>query len=226
MAYKTKRLKNIAKNIDFNKTFDLNEAIAIIKENANAKFNETIEVSVALNIDTKKPEQNVRNVVILPHGVGKKNVIAVFAKDQKAKEAKEAGADIVGDEDLLTKVLEGDITFNRCIATPDMMSLVGRAGKVLGPKGLMPNPKLGTVTNDVVTAIDNIKKGQIEYKTDKNGIINAGVGKRDFSIEQLKENILSFIDSISKSKPATIKGNYIKKMSISSTMGIGITFVI
>ncbi len=224
MAYTTKRLKNIAKNIDLRKTYSLKEAVEIIKTNANAKFNETIDVSVVLNIDSKKTDQNIRNSVVLPHGVGKTNVIAVFAKGPKAEEAKKAGADIVGDDDLIEAIQSGNIKFNRCIATPDMMATVGKVAKVLGPKGLMPNPKLGTVTNDVAAAIENIKKGLIEYKTDKNGIIHAGVGKASFDSSKLEENISVFVDSIVKAKPATVKGNLIKKMSISSTMGIGLTF--
>lgn len=226
MSYSTKRLKNIVNTVDTKKTYSLQEAVEIIKTNATAKFNETIEISVTLNIDAKKSEQNIRGAVVLPHGNGKTHVIAVFAKDGKAEEAKNAGADIVGDEDLVEQIQKGNVKFNRCIATPDMMAIVGKAAKILGPKGLMPNPKLGTVTNDIASIISDIKKGMVEYKTDKNGIVHAGVAKASFDISKIVENINTFIDSITKSKPATIKGAFIKKMSISSTMGIGLTFTI
>ena len=226
MAKFGKRLRNIRKDLDLNKVYSLNEAIELVKKNANAKFDETVEICMMLGIDTKKPEQNVRNVVSLPHGTGKTYRVAVFAKDQKAEEAKKAGAEIVGAEELVDMIQKGNMPFDRCIATPDMMPLVGRVGKILGPKGLMPNPKLGTVTNDVENAIKNVKGGQVEYRTEKNGIIHAGVGKASFSNDALCENIKAIYDAVMKSKPAGIKGVYLKKISLSSTMGIGITFVI
>lgn len=226
MAHLGKRLKNIKKDVNLNKVYSLKEAVAIVKKNAVAKFDETIEISMMLGIDTKKPEQNVRSVINLPHGTGKTYRVAVFAKDQKAEEAKKAGADIVGSDELVEMIQKGDMPFDRCIATPDMMPLVGKVGKILGPKGLMPNPKLGTVTNDVVGAINNVKGGQIEYRTEKNGIIHAGIGKASFSEVAIEENAKALIDAVVKSKPAGTKGAYLKKMNLSSTMGIGLTFVI
>ena len=225
MAHLGKRLKNIRKDLDLNKVYSLKEAVDIIKKGAVAKFDETIEISMMLGIDTKKPDQNVRSVINLPHGTGKTYRVAVFAKDQKAEEAKKAGADIVGAEELVEMIQKGDMPFDRCIATPDMMALVGRVGKILGPKGLMPNPKLGTVTNDVVGAINNVKGGQIEYRTEKNGIIHAGIGKASFSEAAIVENAKALIDAVLKSKPVGVKGAYVKKMTLSSTMGVGITFV-
>lgn len=226
MAFVGKRLRNIRKDIDFNKIYSLSEAVALIKKSATAKFNETIEVSMMLGIDTKKQDQAVRSVISLPHGTGKTYRVAVFAKDQKAEEAKKAGAEIVGAEDLVDMIQKGNMPFDKCIATPDMMALVGRVGKILGPKGLMPNPKLGTVTMDVATAVNNVKGGQIEYRTEKNGIIHAGVGKASFSEKDIEENVRALYDAVLKSKPAGVKGTYFKKMTLSSTMGIGLTFVI
>ena len=225
MAHLGKRLKNIKKGLDLNKVYSLKEAVDIIKKGAVAKFDETIEISMMLGIDTKKPDQNVRSVINLPHGTGKTYRVAVFAKDQKAEEAKKAGADIVGAEELVEMIQKGDMPFDKCIATPDMMALVGRVGKILGPKGLMPNPKLGTVTNDVAGAINNVKGGQIEYRTEKNGIIHAGIGKASFSEDAILENAKALIDAVLKSKPVGVKGAYVKKMTLSSTMGVGITFV-
>ena len=222
----SKRIKNLKKNIDLKKIYTLQEAVSIIKENANAKFDETVDVCVVLGIDASKQDQAIRNVVNLPHGTGKTYRVAVFASDAKAEEAKVAGADIVGSEDLVQKIQAGDIQFDKCIATPDMMPLVGRVGKILGPKGLMPNPKLGTVTNDVATAVKNVKGGQIEYRSEKAGIIHAGVGKVSFSKEAIAENIKTLYDAIVKSKPAVVKGTYIKKLCLSSTMGVGVTFTI
>lgn len=226
MANFGKRLKNIRKGIDFDKVFSLSEAVSVIKKNATAGFDETVEIAIMLGIDKKKPEQNVRNVVGLPHGTGKKHVVAVFAKDQKANEAKEAGADFVGGEDLVEKIQNGEIFFDRCVATPDMMPLVGKVGKILGPKGLMPNPKLGTITNDVAVVLKNIKSGQIEYRTEKNGIIHAGIGKASFSEVAIAENAKALIEAVLKSKPAGVKGAFLKKMTLSSTMGFGVTFVL
>lgn len=226
MARIGKRLTDIRKELDLDKVYSLSEAIDIIKKSATAKFDETVEISVMLGIDGSKQDQAVRNVVTLPNGTGKTYRVAVFAKDQKADEAKKAGADIVGGEELVEMIQKGDMPFDRCIATPDMMGLVGRVGKILGPKGLMPNPKLGTVTMDVVTAINNVKGGQIEYRSEKNGIVHAGIGKVSFTNEAIAENIKVFIDAVVKSKPAGAKGNYLKKMTLSSTMGVGVTFVL
>lgn len=226
MARHGKRLRNIKKDLDLDKVYTLGDAVDIIKKSATSKFDETIEVCVMLGIDTKKPEQNVRSVVNLPHGTGKTYRVAVFAKDQKAEEAKKAGAEVVGAEDLVEMIQKGDMPFDRCIATPDLMPLVGRVGKILGPKGLMPNPKLGTVTQDVVSAIENVKGGQVEYRSEKNGIVHAGIGKASFSQEQIVENIKTFIDAIVKSKPTGLKGHYLKKMVLSSTMGAGLTFAL
>lgn len=226
MAFVGKRLKNIRKDIDFNKVYSLSDAVALVKKSATAKFNETIEVSMMLGIDIKKQDQAVRSVIKLPHGTGKTYRVAVFAKDQKAEEAKNAGAEIVGAEDLVEMIQKGDMPFDKCIATPDMMALVGRVGKILGPKGLMPNPKLGTVTMDVAAAVNNVKGGQIEYRTEKNGIIHAGVGKVSFPEKDIEENVKALYDAVLKSKPVGVKGTYLKKMTLSSTMGIGLTFVI
>ena len=226
MACIGKRIADLKKNTDLNKVYSLSEAIDIVKKSATAKFDETVDISIMLGIDASKQDQAVRNVVNLPNGTGKTYRVAVFAKDQKAEEAKKAGADIVGGDELVEMIQKGDMPFDRCIATPDMMALVGKVGKILGPKGLMPNPKLGTVTMDVTTAIKNVKGGQIEYRSEKNGIVHAGIGKVSFSNEVLTENIKAFIDAIVKSKPAGVKGNYLKKMTLSSTMGIGVQFVI
>lgn len=221
-----KRLKNIKKDLDLNKVYSLEEAIELIKKNANAKFDETVEVSVMLGIDPKKQDQNIRNAVSLPHGTGKTYRVAVFAKGDKADEAKAAGAEIVGAEELVEMIQKGDMPFDKCIATPDMMPLLGKVGKILGPKGLMPNPKLGTVTTDVATAVKNVKGGQIEYRSEKNGIVHAGVGKVSFKTEALAENIKALLDAINKDKPAEAKGTYIKKLNISSTMGVGLMFAL
>jgi large subunit ribosomal protein L1 len=226
MAHIGKRIADLKKNTDLNKVYSLSEAIDIVKKSATAKFDETVDISIMLGIDVSKQDQAVRNVVNLPNGTGKTYRVAVFAKDQKADEAKKAGADIVGGDELVEMIQKGDMPFDRCIATPDMMALVGKVGKILGPKGLMPNPKLGTVTMDVVTAIKNVKGGQIEYRSEKNGIVHAGIGKVSFSNDALAENIKAFIDAVVRSKPAGVKGNYLKKMTLSSTMGIGVQFVI
>ncbi|MDO4974703.1 MAG: 50S ribosomal protein L1 [Alphaproteobacteria bacterium] len=226
MAHLSKRIKNIKKDLDLNKVYSLKEAIELVKKSANAKFDETIDISIMLGIDGSKQDQAVRNVVNLPNGTGKTYRVAVFAKDQKAEEAKNAGAEIVGGDELVQMIQKGDMPFDRCIATPDMMALVGRVGKILGPKGLMPNPKLGTVTMDLTTAIKNIKGGQIEYRSEKNGIIHAGIGKASFSDDAIAENVKALIDAVVKSKPVGAKGNYLKKLTLSSTMGIGITFTL
>ena len=226
MAKMGKRIANLKKDLDLTKVYSLKEAIELVKKSANAKFDETIDVSIMLGIDGSKQDQAVRNVVTLPNGTGKTYRVAVFAKDQKAEEAKKAGADIVGGEDLIEMIQKGEAHFDRCIATPDMMGLVGRVGKILGPKGLMPNPKLGTVTMDVATAITNVKGGQIEYRSEKSGIVHAGIGKASFKSEAIAENVKALIDAVVKSKPVGAKGNYLKKMTLSSTMGIGVTFTL
>ena len=221
-----KRLKNIKKDLNLDKVYSLEEAVSIVKKSANAKFDETIEIAVMLGVDPKKQDQNIRGVINFPNGTGKTYRVAVFAKDKKAEEARAAGADIVGGEELVEMIQKGDMPFDRCIATPDMMALVGRVGKILGPKGLMPNPKLGTVTTDVTTAINNVKGGQVEYRTEKNGIVHARVGKASFSESALVDNVKAFLDALEKAKPQGVKGSYVKKMTLSSTMGVGVTFTV
>ena len=225
MAFVGKRLKKAYTTVDCKKAYTLDEAIELVKKNATAKFDETIDFSINLNIDAKKAEQNLRGMLSLPHGTGKSYRVAVFARGPKAEEAKAAGADIVGAEELMERIQKGDMPFDRCIATPDMMGLVGRVGKILGPRGLMPNPKLGTVTMDVVSAINAAKSGQIEYRTEKGGIIHAGVGKASFSSQSLKENIETLYQTIAKARPAGVKGTYVLKVSLSSTMGPGVSVV-
>jgi large subunit ribosomal protein L1 len=193
-----------------------------LKENASAKFDETVEISMNLNIDPRHADQQVRGVVQLPNGTGKSVRVAVFAKDAKADEAREAGADIVGADDLAEKVQNGEIDFERVIATPDMMAVVGKLGKILGPKGLMPNPKLGTVTPNVGDAVKAAKAGEVQFRAEKAGIVHAGIGKASFSEQQLTENVNAFVNAISRAKPSGAKGTYIKKTSISSTMGPGL----
>jgi large subunit ribosomal protein L1 len=217
-----KRLKNAYEEIDREHFYPLAEAVKLIKARANAKFDETIEIALNLGIDPRHADQNVRGVVQLPNGTGKSLRVAVFARGEKAKEAEKAGADIVGAEDLAEKVQAGQIDFDRCIATPDMMALVGRLGKVLGPRGLMPNPKLGTVTADVTAAVKAAKGGQVEFRAEKAGLIHAGIGKASFSEEALAENVRAFVGAISRAKPAGAKGTYMRKVSLSSTMGPGL----
>ncbi|SVB40519.1 uncharacterized protein METZ01_LOCUS193373 [marine metagenome] len=218
----SKNRKNLIKKIEIGKVYEPIEAIKLLKESSYVKFDESLEVAVNLKIDPKKTDQNVRGVLSLPKGTGKKIRVAVMAKGDKAKEASDAGADIVGDDDLAQQVTNGKINFDLLIATPDMMPTVGKIGKILGPKGLMPNPKLGTVTQDVKTAVSNAKAGQVQFKNDKAGIIHAGIGKLNFTEEDLLQNLKSFYTSISKSKPDAVKGSFIKKVSIASTMGFGL----
>ncbi len=222
MAAKGKRYKAATAKIDRERIYDLADAVQLVKANATTKFDETVEIAMNLGVDPRHADQMVRGTVSLPHGTGKTLRVAVFAKDAKAAEAEAAGADIVGAEDLAEKVQKGEIDFDRCIATPDMMAVVGRLGKILGPKGMMPNPKLGTVTPDVAGAIKAAKAGQIEFRVEKQGIIHAGVGKASFSEDALRENIQAFIDAIQKAKPTGTKGTYMKRASISSTMGPGV----
>jgi large subunit ribosomal protein L1 len=222
MAKQGKRLKAVYAGFDREKTFALDEAVKLAKTNAKAKFDETIEISMNLGIDPRHADQMVRGVVGLPHGTGKTVRVGVFARGPKAEEAKAAGADVVGADDLAALVQEGKIEFDRCIATPDMMALVGRLGKVLGPRGLMPNPKLGTVTMDVKGAVTAAKAGQVEFRAEKAGIVHAGIGKASFGEDQLLANARAFVDAIQRAKPTGAKGTYLKKVAVSSTMGPGV----
>lgn len=217
-----KRLRAVREQLDPTKVWSLEDAVAFLKKNATAKFDETIELAVNLGIDTKQSDQNVRGMVVLPHGTGKTIRVAVFAKGPKAEEAKKAGADVVGDEDLAAMIQKGDMPFERVIATPDMMGVVGKLGQILGPKGLMPNPKLGTVTMDVTAAVKAAKGGSVEYRAQKEGIVHVGVGKASFDTKQIVENIRALMDAVVKAKPASSKGNYLKKAALSSTMGPGL----
>lgn len=220
MAKIQKRIKAINASYDVNAFYTLDEAVTILKDSAKCKFDENIDIAVNLNVDPKKGDQYLRGVVSMPHGTGKTVKVAVFAKDKKADEARAAGADIVGDKELLDEIAHGKpFDCDVCIATPDMMVLVGKIGKILGPKGLMPNPKTGTVTFDVAKAIDTIKKGQVEYKTEKAGIVHAGVAKASFSKEAIKDNINAFLDEINRVRPASVKNVYIKSIFLSTTMG-------
>jgi large subunit ribosomal protein L1 len=218
---KSKSLIDMYKVID-NKSLNLGEAVEIFVNAKKKKFDETIEVSMNLGIDPRHADQMVRGVVSLPHGNGKQMKVAVFARDQKAEDAKNAGADVVGAEELAEDMQKGNLNYDRVIATPDLMGVVGRIGKILGPKGLMPNPKLGTVTADVKLAVEAAKSGQVQYRAEKNGLVQAGVGKVSFGSEKITENINSFIDAVQKARPSGAKGTFIKKISISSTMGAGI----
>ncbi len=222
MAKLGKRLTGAYKTVDSLKTYDLDEAIAVLKAAPKAKFDETVEIVMGLNVDPRQADQMIRGVIGLPNGTGKTVRVAVFAKGAKAEEAKKAGADVVGAEDLMETVLAGKIEFERCIATPDMMGVVGRLGKVLGPRGLMPNPKLGTVTMDVAGAVKAVKAGQVEYRVEAAGQIHAGVGKISFTEAQIKENILTFAQAVLKAKPASVKGTYLKRVGLSTTQGVGV----
>ena len=222
MTFQSKKAKKLAETVDRLKLYGVDEAIAIAKGNATSKFDETIEVALALGVDPRHADQMVRGVVTLPKGTGKTVRVAVFARGPKADEAREAGADIVGAEDLLEIVQGGTIDFDRCIATPDMMGLVGRLGKVLGPKGMMPNPKLGTVTMSVGEAVKAVKGGQIEYRVEKAGIIHSGIGKASFTAVDLRANFDALLDAVVKAKPTGAKGKYLQKIAVSSTMGPGV----
>lgn len=222
MAKLPKRVAASREGIDRKKVYPLTEALGLIKERATAKFDETVEVAINLGVDPRHADQMVRGVVQLPHGTGKTVRVAVFARGLKADEATAAGADIVGAEELVEAIQKGEINFDRCIATPDMMPLVGRLGKVLGPRGLMPNPKVGTVTLDVTAAVKATKGGAVEFRVEKAGIVHAGVGKASFSAEALLDNVRALVDAVQKARPTGAKGTYLQRLSVSSTMGPGV----
>ena len=222
MAKQGKRSRKLAETVDVTKLYPVMDAVKLVKTNANAKFDETIEVSINLGVDPRHADQMVRGTVNLPHGTGKTMRVAVFAKGDKADEARAAGADLVGAEDLAEQIQAGQIDFDRCIATPDMMGVVGRLGRVLGPRGLMPNPKLGTVTPNVAQAVKDAKGGQVQFRVEKAGIVHAGVGKASFGEEQLVDNVKAFVDAVNKAKPTGAKGTYLKRAHLSSTMGAGV----
>src|SRR5690242_8243598 len=222
MARVSKRYRKAIEGVDSERAYEIADAVKLLKQRAKAKFDETIELAINLGVDPRHADQMVRGVVSLPNGTGRSLRVAVFAKGAKADEAKKAGADIVGAEDLAESVGKGEVNFDRCIATPDMMGLVGRLGKVLGPRGLMPNPKVGTVTMDVTKAINDAKGGAVEYRVEKAGVVQAGVGKASFGEDAIVQNVKAFVDSVLKAKPSGAKGNYMKKISISSTMGPGV----
>lgn len=220
---KGKKIKAAKEKVERIRDYSLDEAIRIVKESSYAKFDETVDLAFNLGIDPKKSDQMVKGSVVLPHGIGKKVKVLVFAKGEKEKEAADAGADIIGAEDLVEKISKGWLDFDKTVATPDMMGLVGKLGKILGPRGLMPNPKLGTVTFDISRAVKEIKAGKVEYKAEKAGIIHVSIGKVSFDNQKLFDNARAVVDSVVKAKPATSKGRYLKKISISSTMGPGVT---
>lgn len=222
MAKQGKRIRQANEAVDREKFYELAEAVRLLKDNAKTKFDETIDIVMNLGVDPKHADQMVRGMTSLPHGTGKAVRVAVFAKDDKAQEAQDAGADIVGAEDLMEEIQKGNINFDTCIATPNMMGVVGRVGKILGPRGIMPNPKLGTVTMDVNKAVSDAKAGQVQFRVEKNGLIHAGIGKASFSEEQIAENIKAFVGAVIKAKPSGAKGTYIEKVAVSSTMGPGI----
>ena len=222
MTHLSKRYKAMAAKVDRTKLYPLGDAIKIVKENATAKFNESIDVAINLGIDAKKSDQTVRGSVVLPAGTGKTVRVAVFAQGDKAKAAQEAGADIVGLDDLAAEIKGGKMDFDVVIATPDTMRVVGQLGQILGPRGLMPNPKVGTVTQDVAATVKNAKAGQVQYRADKTGIVQCTIGRASFTVDALAENLKALLDAVNKSRPSGIKGIYLKKVSVSSTMGIGV----
>ena len=222
MNKRSKRYNENVGKVEESKTYDLDDALTIIQESSNSKFDETIDISLNLNIDPSQSDQSVRGMINLPNGIGKDIRVAVFAKGEKIDEAKSAGADIVGSEELIEEISSGKIDFDRCISTPEMMPTVGKLGQVLGPKGLMPNPKLGTVTNDVKSAVELAKSGSVEFRAEKSGIVHAGIGKMSFSKDALHQNILEFVNAVKKEKPNTAKGSFLKKVSLSSSMGVGL----
>lgn len=217
-----KRLKEIKKDVDQTKVYTVEEAVNVLKLSSKAKFDESIDIAMNLNIDSSKTDQNVRGSVALPHGTGRKCVIAVIARGDKAKEATTAGADIVGAEDLIEQIKKGDIQFDACVATPDMMGLLGQVARVLGPRGLMPNPKLGTVTLDVTSIIQSLKAGRVNYKNDKGGVIHAIVGKASFDVKKLVDNVNTFIENISGARPSGAKGKFVKNIYLSTTQGVSL----
>ena len=222
MAHVSKRTKTVQAQVDRARNYPVMEAIQLAKATATAKFDESIDVAINLGVDVRKSDQVVRGAVVLPQGTGKKVRVAVFTQGEKAKEAAAAGADIVGFEDLAEKVKAGSIDFDVAIATPDAMRVVGQLGQILGPRGLMPNPKVGTVTQDVTTAVKNAKAGQVQYRADKGGVVHCSIGRASFTPEALKENLMALVDALQKAKPAGAKGVYLKKISVSSTMGAGV----
>ena len=222
MAHVSKRIKALRTKIDRDKTYPMADAIKLVKDGSSAKFNESIDVAINLGIDAKKSDQTVRGAIVLPQGTGKTVRVAVFAQGDKAQAAKDAGADVVGFEDLAAQVKEGKIDFDVAIATPDAMRVVGQLGQILGPRGLMPNPKVGTVTPNVAEAVKNAKAGQVQYRADKAGIVQCTIGRASFTEDALKENLLALIDAVNKARPASTKGIYLKKISVSSTMGPGV----
>ncbi len=222
MAKKGKRLLQAREGVDQGQAYDVAEAVKMLKERATARFDETVEIALNLGVDPRHADQMVRGVVELPHGTGKTLRVAVFARGEKAEEAQQSGADIVGAEDLAKRIEEGQMDFDRCIATPDVMAIVGRLGKILGPRGLMPNPKLGTVTQDIAAAVAAAKRGQIQFRAEKAGIVHAGIGKASFSHDQLVENVRAFVGAVSRAKPSGVKGTFLKKVALTSTMGCGI----
>jgi large subunit ribosomal protein L1 len=217
-----KKIKAALEKVEMKKQYSLEEAIRLVKESSYVKFDESVDLAINLGIDSRKSDQMVKGSVVLPHGIGKKVRVLVFAKGEKEKEAVEAGADIVGSEDLVEKITKGWLDFDKAVSTPDIMGLVGKLGKILGPRGLMPNPKLGTVTFDIAKAVKEIKAGKVEYRAEKAGIVHIPLGKVSFDTQKLFDNAMAVIDSVLKSKPATSKGRYLKKVYISSTMGLGI----
>ncbi len=222
MGHISKRFKEISEKVDHSKVYSLLDALEIVKKTATAKFDESVDIAVNLGIDAKKSDQTVRGSVVLPAGTGKTVRVAVFAQGEKAENALAAGADIVGFEDLAEQIKSGKIDFDVVIASPDAMRIVGQLGQILGPRGLMPNPKVGTVTPDVVGAVKNAKAGQVQYRADKGGIVQCTIGRASFSLDDLKQNTLALVEALNKSKPATSKGIYLKKMAVSSTMGVGV----
>ena len=222
MGSTSKRYKSLQAKVDRAKAYPVADALRIIKENATAKFNESVDVSINLGIDAKKSDQAVRGSIVLPQGTGKSVRVAVFAQGDRAEQAKTAGADIVGFEDLAGEIKGGKMDFDVVIATPDAMRVVGGLGQILGPRGLMPNPKVGTVTQDVTVAVKNAKAGQVQYRTDKAGLVQCTIGRASFTVEALTENLKALVDAISKSKPASSKGQFLRKLSVSSTMGVGV----
>ena len=223
MAHDSKRYKAVKSKVEHMKLYPVQDALKLVKQNATAKFNESVDVSINLGVDAKKSDQAVRGSIVLPQGTGKSVRVAVFAQGDRAQQARDAGADIVGFEDLANDIKGGKMDFDVVVATPDAMRVVGQLGQILGPRGLMPNPKVGTVTQDVTTAVKNAKAGQVQYRTDKAGIVQCTIGRASFTVEALEENFRALVDAVNKARPASAKGVYLKKVSVSSTMGLGVT---